>query len=160
VNFGERFLSRLPMKVVDILRNHEAQDPERFELRQSEVPRVRLGLGERLVELVGAAAQAFFPGLPGVSHEALELIHGRLAVLGPQAAWTTKRRYTAFDRHPGSGQCDRVARIENYLCGTLNLASGCLSRPFGLHLAPRTSSQRSTCAKKRGNLFDDVGGAR
>jgi hypothetical protein len=138
VNLGERFLSRLPMKVVDILRNHETQEPQRFELRQSEVPRVRLGLREGFVELVVSGAQAFFPGLPGISHEALELIHGRFAVLGPEPAWTAKRRYAAFDRHAGSGQRDRVARIENYLCGTLNLGSSCLSRLFGLHDAPQT----------------------
>src|SRR5262249_54035184 len=136
VNLGERFLSRLPMKVVDVLGDHEAQDPQRLELRQSEVARVRLGLHQRLVGLVVFAAQAFFPRLPGVSHETLVLIHWRLAVLGPQAAWTAKRRYTTFDRHAGSGQCDRVAGIENYLRGAVNFGSGRLSRLFGRHDAP------------------------
>src|SRR6516165_2826861 len=149
------------MKVVDILRNHEAQEPQRFELRQRDVPRVRPGLRERLVELVVSAAQAFFPGLLGVSHEALELIHGWLAVLGPQAAWTAKRRYTAFDRHTRSGQRDRVARIENYLCGTLNFGSGCLSRLLGhQRWYPHASAQASTRPMHGGHMYDDVRGAR
>ena len=115
VDFRERFLPGLTMQVVDILRDDEAQHSQLLQLNQREMSRVRLRDRQRFVKFVVALAEPFFPGLFRVGHEALKAIHRRLAVLGPQPAGPAKRRYPAFDRHPGAGQRDWIPRCQNRL---------------------------------------------
>src|SRR5271168_5358976 len=115
VDFRERLLPGLPMQVVDILRDDEAQHSQLLQLNQREMPRVRLGDRQRFIKFVVTLAEPFFPGLFRIGHEALKAIHRRLAVLGPQPAGPAKRRYPAFDRHPGAGQCDRISRRQDRL---------------------------------------------
>ena len=42
VNFRERLLPGLPMQVIDVLRDHEAQHTQLFQLHQREMTRIRL----------------------------------------------------------------------------------------------------------------------
>src|SRR5271154_2205555 len=115
VDFRERLLPGLPMQVVDVLRDDEAQYSHLLQLNQREMPRVRLRDRQRFIKFVVALAEPFFPSLFRIGHEALKAIHRRLAVLGPQPPGPAKRRYPAFDRHPRAGQCDRISRRQNCL---------------------------------------------
>ena len=41
MNFRERLLPGLPMQVIDVLRDHEAQHTQLFQLHQREMTRIR-----------------------------------------------------------------------------------------------------------------------
>src|SRR5580692_10525079 len=112
MNLGERLLPGLAMEVVDILRDDEFHDAHRFELGERGMAGVRLRHLERLEQLVILPADALLPRLFGIFHEALTLIHWRLAVLGPKPARTAKRRDAALHRHAGAGQRDRIVRAQ------------------------------------------------
>src|SRR4029077_14891013 len=54
VKFRERLLSRLPMQVIDVLRDHETQNSQLLQFREREMPGVRLRNRERLEQFVVA----------------------------------------------------------------------------------------------------------
>src|ERR1700687_3956788 len=103
VDLRERFLPRLPMQIIDILRDHETQNSQPLQFGQRDMSCVRLRNRERLEQLVVAFAKPLFPRLLRIGHEALKAIHRRLAPLCPPPARSSKRRDSAFDRHPSTG---------------------------------------------------------
>jgi len=110
MDFRQRLLPGLPVQVVDVLRDHEAQHTHFFHFRQCEMARVGPGDRKRLVKLVVAFAEPLFPRLFRIGHEALKTVHRRLAVLGPQPSRPAKRRYSTLDGHARAGERDRIAR--------------------------------------------------
>jgi len=114
MNFRQRLLPGLPVQVIDVLGDHEAQHSQCFHLHQREMARIGPGNRKRLEEFVVALAEPVFPCLFRIGHEALKAVHRRLSVLGPQAARPAKRRYSAFDGHPRAGERDRIARRQDH----------------------------------------------
>jgi len=114
MDFRERLLPGLPVQVIDVLRDHEADHSQFFHLYQREMARIRPGNSKRLEKLVVAFAEPLFPGFFRIGHEALKAVHRRLSVLGPQPARPAKRRDSTFDGHPRAGQRDRIPRRQDH----------------------------------------------
>src|SRR5580693_5625011 len=108
VNLGQRLSSGLAMEVVDVLRDQKAQHANLLQLGERLMARVRLRHPQRPPKFFVTGLDAVFPALLWVGHEDLKAVHRRLAILGPQAARSPKRRDTAFHRHPRAGQRDRI----------------------------------------------------
>jgi len=114
MNFRERLLPGLPVQVIDVLRDHEAQHSQFFHFHQREVARIRPGNRKRFEKFVVAFAEPLFPRFFRIGHEALKAVHRRLAVLGPQPARPAKRRDPAFDGHSRARERDRIPRRQDH----------------------------------------------
>ncbi len=127
-----------PVQVVDVLRDDRPEHAEVFELDEGEMAGIRSGRGQCPPQFAHGArrVQPVLPGGPRVGQEALEPVHGRLAVLGPEPAGAAKRRDAALDRQTGARQRDDVARPRQAVGGRLQGGE-----TIGLHAAGPVSSR-------------------
>jgi hypothetical protein len=98
VDLGDGDASRLLVQVIDVLGDGVLEKAHLLQVGHREVGQVGLGLVHGLLELGVLALAAEDVGPPGarVGHEALIAVHGRLAVLGPEAAGASEGRHAAL----------------------------------------------------------------
>ena len=87
------------VEIVDVLSDQMAQDADLLQLDHGRVSGVRLRLSQGPDDFV-RRPQTFFPIALRVRQETLVDIHRRLAMLRPQAAWSTKRGECHFPPIP------------------------------------------------------------